>query len=181
MPSIAARLNEMFGPDRVEIPDNSQTLVAEGAAWVAHDGQKLRLARQIELQLARNSYLPIVKQDEPVPGPHDYLRITRDLYCTDPSDGSAVFNICSPSLLSDNPQPFEPRTTLGHLLVEVSDQAKPFDERLAIAFRLDQDLIMHVDARSTLMDSRDSTKFYDLEFTIDLPETAEIVAEAPVV
>jgi len=173
MPAIAARLNEMFGPDRVEIPDNSQTLVAEGAAWVAHDGQKLRLARQIELQLARGSYLPIVKQNVEVPGPHDNLRIARELYCTDPSDGSAVFNICSPSLLTDNPQSFEPRTTLGHLSVEVSDQAQPFDERLAIVFRLDHDLIMHVDARSTLKDARDSGKFYDLEFTIDLPTTED--------
>ena len=32
---------------------------------------------------------------------------------------------------------------------------------------------MHVDARSTLKDSRDSTKFYDLEFTIDLPITED--------
>jgi len=171
MPAIGARLNELFGTNRVEIPQNSRTLVAEGAAWIAHDSQRLRLARQLEVQLARGSHLPIVRQNVEVPGPGGVLAVNKDLYCTDPTDGSAVFNICSPDLITDNPQAFHDRTTLDHLSIEVSSEAEPFLERLHLEFLLDPDLIMHVKASSSLEGSEASIKLYALEFSINLPDT----------
>jgi hypothetical protein len=53
MPSIRGRLHELFGPERVLVPDNSATRVSQGAAWIAHDSQRLVLAKQIELEMAR--------------------------------------------------------------------------------------------------------------------------------
>ena len=52
MPAIRSRLHELFGPDRVEVPLNSATLISQGAAWIAHDRERLRLAKPIELELA---------------------------------------------------------------------------------------------------------------------------------
>ena len=37
MPAIRRRLHELFGPERVHIPDDTATLIAEGAAWIADD------------------------------------------------------------------------------------------------------------------------------------------------
>jgi molecular chaperone DnaK len=61
MPAIRARLHEWFGVDRVRISPRSATLIAEGAAWIAHDGTNLQLAKPVELTLARNSRLPLLR------------------------------------------------------------------------------------------------------------------------
>ena len=57
MPAIRGRLHEWFGPERVHVPSSAGTLVAEGAAWVAHDQARLLTAKHVELLMARNSYV----------------------------------------------------------------------------------------------------------------------------
>ena len=67
MPSIRSRLHELFGPERVEIPENSATLVAQGAAWIANDEQTLVLEKPIELEMATGSRLPLLHAGTPMP------------------------------------------------------------------------------------------------------------------
>jgi molecular chaperone DnaK len=54
MPVVRRRLHEWFGPERVQIPDGTATLIAEGAAWIASDKAGLQLTKNVELVLARS-------------------------------------------------------------------------------------------------------------------------------
>ena len=84
MPSIRGRLHELFGPERVLVPDNSATLVSQGAAWIAHDSQRLVLAKQIELEMARGSRLPLLRAGTAMPSDGEVRRDRFHLFCTDP-------------------------------------------------------------------------------------------------
>lgn len=173
MPAIRSRLYELFGPQRVEIPHNSATLVAEGAAWIAHDAQRLRLAKPIELQLARGSFLTLVRAGTEMPAEGEVKSQQIHLYCTDPSDGLAKFQLCTPTRLSPSPQVSEPRSALGDLVLAVDRQAKPFRERLELSVQIDDDLILHARAMSSEVKDRDQAEFHDLEFGLDLPDLIE--------
>jgi len=171
MPAVRGRLNELFGPQRVEVPDNSGTLIAQGAAWIAHDAQRLRLAKPIELQLARGSYLPLVRAGTEMPAEHEGKKQITHLYCTDPSDGIAKFQLCAPTRASENPQASEPRTSLGNLVVRVDERAAPFRERLELEISIDDDLILTARASSSEMKDEDIAAFHDLEFGLRLGES----------
>ena len=87
MPAVRRRLHELFGPQRVEIPDSAGILIAEGAAWIAADDARVRLAKHVELVLSRNSHLPLVKAGTAMPRKGVVQQNTFHLYCTDPRDG----------------------------------------------------------------------------------------------
>ena len=118
MPSIRSRLHELFGPERVLVPRNSATLVAQGAAWIANDAQRLVLAKPVELEMARGSRLPLLRPGTTMPGDGEVRRVRFHLYCTDPSDGAAKFPIVVPTELSEQPQASDPRTALGMVSIE---------------------------------------------------------------
>lgn len=170
MPAIRSRLYELFGPDRVEVPSNSGTLVSQGAAWIAHDRQRLRLAKPIELELARGSRIPLLTAGTEMPfggeAKHDRLH----LFCADPSDGIAKFPIATPTALSPHPQASERRTSLGILKIEVDHTAPPLHERLELEVVLDDDLILWIRASSSQKKDRASASYYDLEFGLGFPE-----------
>ncbi|MEI8360459.1 MAG: Hsp70 family protein, partial [Deltaproteobacteria bacterium] len=169
MPIIRSRLNELFGPQRVEVPDNSATLIAQGAAWVAHDRQRLRLARTIELELARASYLPVLPAETEMPIEKEVKKKSYNLYCVDPRDGSAKFQLCMPERIGSNTQSSDTRHPLGSIVVAVDSNARPFRERLELELRIDDDMILHASAWSSEIKDRAETEFHDLEFGISLP------------
>jgi molecular chaperone DnaK len=169
MPAIRGRLRELFGPQRVEIPTDSATLISQGAAWIAHDASRLQLAKPVELQLARGSYLPLIKAGTDMPAEHEEKRHTVHLYCTDPTDGVAKFELCAPTYPTASPQISEPRTPLGLMTIDVDGNAKPLHERLELEVVVDDDLILSARAWSALADSKDSTVVHDLEFGLRLP------------
>ncbi|WGJ85506.1 MULTISPECIES: Hsp70 family protein [Gordonia] len=169
MPSIRSSLHEMFGPERVVIPKNSATLVSQGAAWIAHDSQTLVLAKQIELEMARGSRLPLLRAGTPMPSDGDVRHERFDLYCTDPTDGTAKFSIVTPTAIADQPQASDPRTFLGTTTVKVDTAAPPLVERLNLNVEIDDDLILHVNAFSTQRADRSKASYFDLEFGIALP------------
>ena len=173
MPAIRGRLHELFGPQRVEVPEKSGTLVAQGAAWIAHDTQRLRLAKPIELQMARGSYLTLVRAGTEMPTEHEIKGDKVYLYCTDPTDGIAKFQLCSPTCASDAPQAGEPRTVHGTLSVSVDERAAPFSERLELEFSIDHDLILQARAWSSEMKDEDVAWFHDLEFGLLLGKVDE--------
>ena len=169
MPAITGRLHELFGPQRVEVSERSGTLVAQGAAWIAHDRQRLRLAKRIELQLARGSYLPLIEAGTEMPTEHEVKSWPFHLYCSDPRDGSAKFQFCTPSHLGTDVQTADPRTPLGNIVVRVDKRAQPFRERLELELSIDDDMILHAHASSADVKDESRAQVQDLEFGISLP------------
>lgn len=180
MPLIRSRLNEIFGPQRVVVPKNSGTLVAEGAAWIAHDGTRLNLAKPIELALARGSFQEIVRARTPMPGEHEVKSQRVDLYCADPSDGTAKVAICSPTRIVASPSASEPRTTLKNLTVAVDQHARLFAERITLEASIDDDLVLNVEVVSSEARDRDNGAVFDLEFGIELPRAESASGDAGV-
>jgi molecular chaperone DnaK len=169
MPSIRSRLHELFGPERVLVPGNSATLVSQGAAWIAHDVQRLVLAKQIELEMARGYRLPLLRPGTEMPNDGEVRRDRFNLYCTDPSDGVAKFSIVVPTELSQQSQASDPRTSLGMVTIAVDKTAPPLVERLEFDVEVDDDLILSVSAMSSQRKDQSGASYFDLEFGIGLP------------
>lgn len=172
MPAIRSRLHELFGPDRIEVPSNSATLISQGAAWIAHDRQRLRLAKPIELELARGSLMPLLSAGTEMPLGGEVKHETLHLYCADPTDGKAKFPIATPTALSAYPQASERRTSLGMITLGVDETAPPLHERLELGVVLDDDLVLSVEASSSQKHDRVKASYYDLEFGLGLPAQA---------
>lgn len=169
MPAVKRRLHELFGPERVDIPDGTATLIAEGAAWIASDQAGLRLAKSVELILARNSYLPLVKAGTVMPKEGQVQRQPFHLYCTDPRDGVAKFQICTPQRAGEHVLPNEPRTHLENLTVNVDQEARAFQERLELDIEINDDLILWAHARSLNAQDKDQREIHNLEFGLAFP------------
>ncbi|MBE4719874.1 Hsp70 family protein [Pseudarthrobacter sp. AB1] len=174
MPSIRSRLHELFGPERVLVPRNSATLVSQGAAWIAHDSQRLVLAKQIELEMARGSRLPLLRAGTAMPLDGEVRRERFHLYCTDPTDGVAKFSIVAPSELAEQPQASDPRTSLGIVTINVDKTAPPLVERLELEVEVDDDLILSVSAMSKQRGDQAGASYFDLEFGIGLPGSNDL-------
>ena len=171
VPAVRRRLHELFGPERVEIPSRTATLIAEGAAWIASDRARLHLAKSVELELARNSYMPLVKAGTAMPRAGEVQKRQFHLYCTDPRDGVAKFKFCSPNRAGEQVRPNEPRTNLEIATVSVDRKARPFRERLELDIQVDEDLILSAHARSLNEQDQDRREIHDLEFGLALPAT----------
>lgn len=169
MPVVRRRLHEWFGPERVQIPDGTATLIAEGAAWIASDRAGLQLAKNVELLLARQSYLPLVKAGTPMPREGEVQQQSFHLYCTDPRDGVAKFQICAPTRSGAAVLPNEPRIHLENISVNVDRKAKPFRERLELDIRISDDLILEAHARSLNLLDQDRKEVHNLEFGLAFP------------
>ena len=169
MPGIRSSLYELFGPEKVVVPENSATLVSQGAAWIAHDSQPLVLAKQIELEMARGFRLPLVQAGTAMPTVGKVNSDRFHLYCTDPSDGTAKFSIVAPAELSEQPQASDDRKALGTITIEVDKTAPPLIERLTLDVKIDDNLILSATAMSSQRGDRAEASYYDLEFGIGLP------------
>ncbi|WP_424946409.1 Hsp70 family protein [Candidatus Spongiihabitans sp.] len=171
MPTIKARLHEWFGPQRVQMPERNGTLIAEGAAWIAHDGARLRLAKNVELLLARNSYMPLVQATTLMPSEGEVESDKFHLYCCDPRDGFAKFQLCAPIRPGMKVLPNDRRHPLVNLIVEVDSEAKPFHERLELDISVDDNLILKAQARSLNKQSLAEEEVHNLEFGLSFPTT----------
>lgn len=171
MPMVKNRLDELFGPGRVYVSPRSTSAIAEGAAWVAHDQARLHLAKNIELVLARNSYMTLLEAGTALPTEREVRRERFDLYCVDPSDGSGKFSLMCP----DRPGPRVPsndeRRTLGHMLLKVDANALPFRERLELEISIDENLVLTATAWSLNRKARVDAEIHDLEFALAMPGT----------
>lgn len=173
MPAVKRRLHEWFGPERVKIPDGTATLISQGAAWIAADQVGLQLAKNVELVLARNSYLPLVKAGTVMPKEGEVQRETYHLYCTDPRDGVAKFQICTPKRAGASVLPSDPRTHLEHVTVKVDGKARAFHERLELDVRINDDLILEAHARSLNLKDEDRREIHNLVFGLRFPAEAQ--------
>ena len=174
MPAVKRRLHEWFGPERVEIPDRTATLIAEGAAWIAADKVGLQLAKNVELVLARNSYLTLIKAGTAMPGEGEVSVQNFHLYCTDPRDGCAKFQLCAPKHAGSTVLSSGPRIHLENLTVKVDEKARAFYERLELDVRVNDDLILEAHARSLNRKDEDYCEIHNLEFGLRFPEDARV-------
>lgn len=174
MPAIRGRLYELFGPDRVEVPPNSATLISQGAAWIAHDRQRLRLAKPIELELARGALMPLLTAGTEMPLGGEVQRQRVHLFCADPTDGLAKFPIKTPLTIATHPQASDLRAPLGVVTIKVDETAPPLHERLELDVEIDDDLILNVTATSSQRGDRTTASYFDLEFGLGLPHSTAI-------
>jgi molecular chaperone DnaK (HSP70) len=167
MPIIAERLRERFGVSRLPSVEHADRLISEGAAWIAHDGLRLRLSKPFEVLQAANTYIPIFHADVTLPQEGQHLPANMGLYCVDPRDGFAKFQFARPSE-PDRSLPGDRREIYDVLTVNVDQKADPFFERLEVKVDIDHDLIATVTAKSTLVGEEKKVEIHDLEFGLGL-------------
>ncbi len=173
MPIIKSRLREIFGPQRLHVSERGNTIISEGAAWIAHDKSNLTLAKNIEVHVARNSYFPVIKAGMKMPREGDVQEAELSLYCTDPRDGIAKIQIVAPIKPGHNIQKTDPRDILNSLSIKVDDKALPFHERLELQINIDENLILNAKAKSLTKGDEDKVEIHNLEFGLDLPILSE--------
>lgn len=169
MPMVKSRLDELFGPGRVHVSPRSASAIAEGAAWVAHDQARLHLAKNVELTLARNSYVPLVDAGTAMPTEREVYRQRFDLYCVDPSDGNGKFSLVSPRRPGPRVLSNDERKTLGNMVLKVDAKALPFRERLELEVSINEDLVLSAKAWSLNQQGRAETDIHNLEFALATP------------
>lgn len=169
MPMVKSRLDELFGPGRVQVSPRSASAIAEGAAWVAHDEARLHLAKNVELTLARNSYMTLVPAGTGLPTEREVLSERFDLYCVDPSDGSGKFELVTPRRPGPRVLSNDERKSLGNIVLAVDAKAMPFQERLKLEISINQDLVMSAKAWSLNQKGRAEAEIHDLEFALATP------------
>jgi molecular chaperone DnaK len=166
MPMIKSRLHEMFGAQRVRVAAGGGAAIAEGAAWIAHDRAGLRLAKDVELLLARNSHLPIIKAGTEMPREREVCKSKWSLYCVDPRDGFAKLQLLSPLRPGSRTMPNDRRHVLGTMAVKVDPRADPFLERIDLLVEIDDNLVLHSSVRSSLGGEISDIHVHTLEFGV---------------
>ncbi len=166
MPIIRARLHELFGPQRVHVSERSASLISEGAAWVAHDKARLHLAKNVELVLARNSYMPLLNAGLEMPQEGEIRKEKFSLYCVDPTDGFGKFELMTPHRPGPRVLPNDMRRPLANLVVPVDGNAAPFRERLQLDVSIDENLVLLAQARSLNRGGLAEAEIHDLEFAL---------------
>jgi molecular chaperone DnaK (HSP70) len=169
MPVVKSRLDELFGPGRVQVSPRSASAIAEGAAWVAHDEARLHLAKTLELSLARNSYMPLIAAGTAMPTEREVHRDRFDLYCVDPSDGTGKFRLASPRRPGPRVMSNDERKTLGVMVLKVDAKALPFRERLELEVSINENLVLSAKAWSLNQKGRAEAEVHDLEFALATP------------
>jgi len=169
MPLVKNRLDELFGPGRVHVSRRSASAIAEGAAWVAHDEARLHLAKNVELTLARNSYMPLLTAGLEMPLERESRRERFSLYCVDPSDGHGKFSLVSPHRPGPRALANDKRRPLCNMVLKVDAKANPFRERLELDVSVNEDLVLKAEAWSLNQKGRVEHEVHDLEFALATP------------
>src|SRR5690606_32998741 len=96
----------------------------------------------VELSLARNSYMGLLDAGVEMPVEGERRTDEFSLYCVDPSDGHARFQIVTPLRVGRDVHRDDPRTVLSTMQVKVDSKAQPFMERLSLKVEVDENLIL---------------------------------------
>lgn len=174
MPAIRDGLTERF-LGRVPRLPNGDRIIADGAAWIAHDGLRLTLSKPIEILIAdtsgRGTYYPLVDAGWQLPLENQPQNVSNTrLFCTDPREGVAVVELAKPVKIGHN-APSDPRRALCVAKVQVDPKAEPLIERLECHLQIDHDYVARVTLRSTGRQDATTTEFHDLEFGLALPQS----------
>jgi hypothetical protein len=172
MPAIQRGLTERF-LGRVPRLANGDRIIAEGAAWIAHDGLRLTLSKPIEILVAdssgRGAYYPLVAAGLELPVENKVLPVANSrLFCVDPREGEAVIEFAKP-VRTGTASPSDPRRTLCVATVPVDPEARPLLERIECQLQIDHDYVATVCLRSTGRGAETRAVFHDLDFGLSLP------------
>ena len=173
LPAIRAGLVQRFG-GRVPRLENGDRVIAEGAAWIAHDRLRLSLAKPIELAQPDGSYLEIVGEDRELPVENEQVPIyARQFYCCDPRDQVANFQFVRPTRVGYGSRN-APRETYMTLSLKVDPFAQPLTERLNLKLAIDHDFVVLVEGHSSGRDDRSRREIHNLEFALTLPRDVAV-------
>lgn len=167
MPAVRHGLERRFGIERVPDVPNADRLIAHGAAWIAHDAQRLRLAKPFEITIADQSpaeLLP-VGHELPIDEGTDAHRFP--VFCLDPSFGKACMIFTRP-VDPGRAQTTDRRISYGMLQLRVDDHRGPLEERLNLDVVVDSDLVVRLTVTSDLTDEVVSREVHDLEFGLGI-------------
>jgi len=176
MPAIRNGLTERF-IGRVPTLNNSDRIIAEGAAWIANDDLRLTLAKPIELLVADTSgsgtYYPLVPAGLELPVENKVIPAANSrLFCVDPREGVAVVELAKP-VRTGPALPTDPRKMLCVLNVPVDCRAAPLLERIECHLQIDHDYVITATLRSTGRGAQTKAEFHDLDFGLALPAHGE--------
>ena len=172
MPAIQEGLREIFGLNRLRLVDNASTVISEGAAWIAHDGIGLQLAKPIELLHADDSYVEIIRRGTLLPFEGKAIQQRIDMYCVDPRDGLAKFLFARPKWPGRESQ-IDERVPYTHLTLPVDQHSRPLLERLQVEISIDHDLIAELQALSLMQQEKKLAYIHDLEFGLSVSNVVE--------
>lgn len=175
MPAIRDGLTERF-VGRVPRLENGDRIIAEGAAWIAKDGHRLKLSKPIEILVAdtsgRGTLHSLVDAGWTLPIENETQNVANTrLFCVDPREGVAVVEVAKPVKLGKT-SPNDPRRTLCVVKVEVDPDAQPLLERIECNLQIDHDYVARVSLQSTGRGAESSEEFHDLEFGLSLAKAA---------
>ncbi len=168
MPAIKQRLVQLFSIDRLEVSKKADRIISEGCAWIAHDGLRMSLAKPLELVEARQSYFTIFNKGTLLPMEGEVIEEAFDVYCVDPRDGKAKIRFVRPKYINKTAQA-DPRQEYGNLVVSVDKSTRPFMERIAVNFTIDDNFVVLARAISSFSSKEGKCEFYDLEFALSMP------------
>lgn len=162
MPAIRDGLTERF-VGRVPRLENGDRIIAEGAAWIANDGLRLKLSKPIEILVAdtsgRGTYHPLVDAGWTLPIENETQNVANTrLFCVDPREGVAVVEVAKPVRLGKT-SPNDPRRSLCVVKVEVDSRAQPLLERIECNLQIDHDYVARVSLKSTGRGAEASEEF----------------------
>ena len=167
MPYIREQLQQRFGLSRVRFAEHGDRIIAQGAAWIAHDRHRLCLAKPFEILDADNTYVPIIHAGQALPVEGHTKQVPVNFYCVDPRDGVAKLQFARPKQPS-RVQPPDPRQVYTTLMLRVDPRARPLVERLAVIITIDENLVVYVSAESTVRLDKVDAAIHDLEFGLRL-------------
>jgi molecular chaperone DnaK len=168
LPIVRAGLVERFGA-RVPKLSNGDRIIAEGAAWIAHDRLHLSLAKPIELLQPDGSYVEIVPDSQILPQQNQTVPVVgTQYYCADPQDGKANFVFARPTKVGYSSRN-SPRQTYASISLKIDPLSQPFLERLNVQINIDHDYIVSILLHSSGRQDKVTHEIHDLEFALTLP------------
>ena len=176
MPYVQEQLQQRFGLRRVRLAERSDQIIAQGAAWIAHDRLRLCLAKPFEVLDADDTYLPIIRAGQILPFEGQTEQVSIGLYCVDPRDGIAKLQFACPKHPS-RLQRSDPRRIYTTLMLQVDPQARPLAERLDVKLEIDDNLVVNVSAESTMRQDQVEAVIHDLEFGLRLDGRGELTPD----
>ena len=96
MPYVREQLQQRFGLSRIRFAQHGDRIIAEGAAWIAHDRHRLCLAKPFEILDADGTYVAIVHAGQTLPVEGKTKQVPINFYCVDPRDGVAKLQFARP-------------------------------------------------------------------------------------
>lgn len=162
IPLLRRRMAEVFGI-RAQPVHNSQTVIAEGASVIAHEGYEPYLASAVQVELSDKSLHTVFGRETRVP---QVEARSLTLFCTDNRDGEARLLIRQGLGSRDGHS-----NKLQEIFAIPVEPALPPAyqyERVYANFSIDEDLILRVEARGAARNEVRATGIHDLRFGLRL-------------